>query len=192
MSNSYEVREVELLDDSLKKELSDFRRNNGDGSGVVRTDEEMRVRADKYCSGGDIKRWILVFDQGSLIGVTAVFGRTILVNGERVLMGGVGRVRVRKDSRKRGVATKMMSRAMEVLKELNYDVAFLCTNLDSFLADFYRKYGFVVLHKSYTYLGKSGKRYTDEDGMLAVVKSKEVFDKIIEGEDVLDIGVGNW
>jgi hypothetical protein len=42
------------------------------------------------------------------------------------------------------------------------------------------------------YVGKSGTRYTDLDGMIAPVGSKKLFEKIIAAATPFDIGVGNW
>ncbi len=56
----------------------------------------------------------------------------------------------------------------------------------------YGRVGFLPLGKPYTYLGKSGKRYTENDGMVAQVKSKDIFDFITKDEEPFDIGNGNW
>jgi hypothetical protein len=60
------------------------------------------------------------------------------------------------------------------------------------MLELYSQVGFIPLGKPYSYLGKSGKRYVEYDGMIAPVKSKNRFDLVMKSEEVLDIGVGNW
>ncbi len=57
---------------------------------------------------------------------------------------------------------------------------------------FYEKAGFVRLPRGHTYSGKSGKRYSENDGMIAPVSSIEKFQRIITSEKLFDIGRGNW
>ena len=52
--------------------------------------------------------------------------------------------------------------------------------------------GFRLLDKPHTYVGESGKRYTDIDGMIAPVCSQKLFQTIVESPLPVDIGVGNW
>jgi len=56
----------------------------------------------------------------------------------------------------------------------------------------YGKIGFVTLGKPYTYTGKSGKRYTENNGMIASVKSKAKFNLIRKSKKILDLGASNW
>jgi len=41
-------------------------------------------------------------------------------------------------------------------------------------------------------LGKSGKRYTEQDAMIAPVCSPEKFKAILSDSKPFDIGQGNW
>ncbi|OGK44626.1 hypothetical protein A2956_03875 [Candidatus Roizmanbacteria bacterium RIFCSPLOWO2_01_FULL_37_57] len=81
---------------------------------------------------------------------------------------------------------------MDQMKKLKCDIAFLDTNIDSFLGKFYKKYGFVPLNRPYTFLGKSRKRYSDTDGMIAQITSKALFTEILTDSKPFDIGFGNW
>jgi predicted acetyltransferase len=96
------------------------------------------------------------------------------------------------DYRNLGIASKMMKETMKQLCNVGASVALLCTNTNSFLVEFYRKYGFELLGRAYKFVGKSGKEYVDEEGMLAPINSEEIYTKIMKSKDILDIGVGNW
>ena len=69
----------------------------------------------------------------------------------------------------------------------------LCADAFSLKAlEFYEKFKFRRLLQTHTYLGKSGTRYTDTDGLLAPVCSRKVFNQIFLNSTPFDIGVGNW
>lgn len=174
------------------KKITEFRANSPDIEGKIRTLEEEKRHLEKYCSDDDIKAWIIVFEGEEIVGVTAIYGRKVQYAGKNVWLGGIGKVRVRKDMRKMGIANMMMDEAIKQLKQLNFDVAFLTTDLESFLRDYYERYGFVTLNKNYTFFGSSGKEYSDNNGMLAPISSKTIFQQIIASKEPFHIGKGNW
>lgn len=180
------------LTPGLDKKVKDFRASVPDIKGRIRTPEEEKRHFEKYCSDEDIKVWILVFEGEEIVGVTAVYGRQIQYENMDILLGGIGKVRVRADRRKRGIANLMMEEAMEQLKKLNFDVAFLSTDLDSFLRGYYEGYGFVPLNKNYTFFGNSGKEYSESNGMIAPISSKTIFQQVVDGKEPFHIGKGNW
>ena len=69
---------------------------------------------------------------------------------------------------------------MQQLRELEVAVAFLCTDLNSFLLPFYEKYGFQAMKKPYTFVSKSGRKYTESNGMLAPIVSQKHLIKLWE------------
>jgi ribosomal protein S18 acetylase RimI-like enzyme len=92
-----------------------------------------------------------------------------------------------------GVATALLKRAMEELNAQKCDVAYLCTDIHNpAMVKLYTGVGFVPLNKSYIYVGRSGKRYTETDGMIAPLQSNEKFDLILNGKEILDLDTGNW
>ena len=181
------------LDPLQEKQMESLDQNSSSLKQRTISPEEIVLHKDKYCSDGDIKSWVLAFQNNEMIGKIAIFSREITFKNQIIILGGIGKVKVRDDQRKKGIATKMMNAAMEELHKINCDVAFLCTDISNqFLVSFYNKFGFTLLNKNYTYLSKSGARYIEPDGMLAPVKSLELFGAILMDEDALDIGVGNW
>ncbi len=126
------------------------------------------------------------------MGQILLYQRQSKFAGELISIGGIGAVRVATDYRSQGIASQMMTVAMAELKQLNCDVAFLCTNIDSFLADFYKNYGFQIYPQTYFFQGRSGQFYQANNGMLAPVNSSQIFAKIIKSKKQLDFGVGIW
>jgi len=180
------------LDEEMERKIDSFRKKVSTISGRVRTAEEQILHHDKYCSIGDIKKWILILEEDEVIGITALFGRKIIFNNQEIYLGGIGKVRVREDRRKRGMASIMMDESMRQLKKIDADIAFLCTDVNSFLVKFYEKYGFVKMKQPYTFLSKSGNRFTEKEGMIVSINSKKIFDEIMRDKKPFDIGVGNW
>lgn len=185
MTNTQEIniKVFQTLDADLEKEIVIFRKNNLGMNGIKKTKAEIKVHRDKYWSGKDVVCWIIAFERKKVIGIAVIYKRKLNLNGKKILLGGIGRLRVAMNKRKQGVASKIMSTAMIQLSTFNCDVALLCTDTKSFLADWYKKYGFVLM---------SNKRYSDNRGMLAPIKSEEIFNQIQNSKEVLDIGEGNW
>lgn len=128
-----------------------------------------------------------------MTGVTGVLRREINYEGKQITLGGIGGLCTRFDRRQMGVATKLLFKAMEELKKAGCDMAYLCTSIEKpWMVKFYGKVGFILLGRPHTYLGKSGKRYTDHDAMIAPVNSKEIFKFVLLQQSNFDIEVGNW
>jgi len=153
--------------------------------------EEEAEHKNKYCSEKDIFGYLVAFEGDEMVGGSKLFKRKIKNVGKLLTLGGFGGLWTRKDKRRRGVATVILKEGMKVLKSKNCDIAYLCTDINK-LKDLYAKVGFVPLVKDYTFIGKSGKRYLEDDGMIAPVNSEKKFKQILEDKKPLDIGVGNW
>ena len=81
------------------------------------TDGQHADGVDRYSSQDDLIYYILAWDKDKLIGETRIFKRTILFNGQKILLGGIGSVATHADFRKQGIATKMVKKAMDLLKK---------------------------------------------------------------------------
>lgn len=157
------------------------------------TDSQHADGADRYCSQSDLIYYILAWEKDKLIGETRVFKRTILFNSQKVVLGGIGSVATHPDFRKQGIATKMVKKGMDLLKKEGCAVAYICADAHSLKAlEFYESFGFRRLLRNHIYLGKSGKRYIDTDGLLAPVTSRKLFNHILATTTPFDIGKGNW
>jgi len=153
--------------------------------------EKKAEHEDKYCSKKDIFSCLVAFEDGEIIGATKLVKRKLKNSDGLLTLGGFGGVWTRKDKRRKGIATAILKQGMKVLKSKGCDIAYLCTDVDN-LKDLYSKVGFVALGKNYTFVGKSGKRYFENDGMIAPVNSEKKFKQILKDKKPLDIGVGNW
>ncbi len=157
------------------------------------TPEERIVHKDKFCSGNDRIGYAIVQDKNDVIGAVTILRRTIVFDDVSMVLGGIGGLCTSKDKRQKGVGKLLLVKAMDELRRAGCDTAYLCTDVSKdWMVRFYEKAGFIRIQHGHTYTGKSGKRYTEFDGMVAPVCSTEKFQRIIMGEKALDIGRGNW
>lgn len=157
------------------------------------TPEEREIGRDKFCSRGDRIGYVIAEQNGEVVGAVELFVRPISIQGNSVVLGGIGGLCTRNDKRKRGVGTLLLNKAMEELQSTHADIAYLCTDMKrEWMAVFYEKAGFIRLAHGHTYTGKSGARYTEFDGMIAPVCSEELFQRMSMIKYSLDIGRGNW
>jgi len=186
------IKVYKILDSDLENEISLFRKNNAGMQGRKKTKAEIKVHRDKYWSGKDVAYWIIAFERKNIVGMAVIYKRKLNLNGKKILLGGIGRLRVAMNKRKQGIGNIIMNFAMMQLSKINCDVVLLCTDTQSFLVTWYEKFGFALMSKTITYLGESGKRYSDNRGMLAPIKSEEIFSQIQNNKEILNIGNGNW
>lgn len=157
------------------------------------TDSQRADGHDRFCSQDDLVYYLLATEKDVLIGETRIYKRTILLNGQKIVLGGIGSVAMHPDYRKQGLATKMVKKGMDLLRKEGCAVAYICADAHSLKAlEFYEQFGFRRLLQNHTYTGRSGKRYTDTDGMLAPIASKKLFKHIMATPTPFDIVQGNW
>lgn len=164
------------------------------------TPHETEARAatlrDIFCSEDDAVRRLLATRADEVVGYSTVYRREIAYpaapDGSLVL-GGIGDVCVVPEYRRQGIATRLTLAAMWALDEAGCDVAYLCTDIHlPHMVGLYGRAGFVVLGRPHTYLGASGRRYVDDDAMIAPVRSPALFQQILKDTEPFDIGRGNW
>ena len=153
-----------------------------------RTPKLLAEEEEKFYS--EPRAWILVFEKDQIIGTTALHQRKIQFNNQDIILGGIGRVCIRKDRRRQGVAALMLKDAVKTLKRWGCDVAYLCANTKESGA-LYERVGFVPLSKSYTYHGRSGKMYEECNGMISPLNSPGIFKEILASKQKLHLGPGN-
>jgi predicted N-acetyltransferase YhbS len=137
------------------------------------------------------KAYLLVFEQGEIIGTILLHRRRVKHKNQVMILGGLGRVCTRKDRRSQGIATMMLKEAVKILKTWKCDVAYLCANIEE-TGRLYARVGFVPLNKPYTYYGRSGWLYEGTSGMIAPINSSRIFKEIIGSKEKFHIGSGNW
>lgn len=135
---------------------------------------------------------VFAYIENELVAYAGIHQSKIEFEGEKIKLGGYG-IGVRKDMRKKGIATKMCQKAMEYLKNEDFDMAFLSIDLSKSWADkLHKKVGFVHLPRLFSWKNSLGKIKKSKGGMIAPLNSREKFDQIINGKDVLYVGEGYW
>ena len=172
----------------IQKELKQFELENFYRE-EERTPEYLAEEKDKYFSKP--KAWLLVFEEDQIVGSIKLHKRNVKFNNKDVTLGGLGGVCTRKDKRRLGIAAMMIEEGMKTLRKWGCDVAYLCANIEE-SGSLYPRASFIYMKKPYTYYGQSGKLYEETNGMVAPVKSLDLFKEILNSEQKLHLGKGNW
>jgi len=154
-----------------------------------RTPELLAEEEEKFYSKPEA--WLLVFEEGQIVGTAFLHKRKIEFNNQDMILGGIGRVCTRKDKRRQGIAAMMVKDAVKTLKKWGCDIAYLCANVKE-SGNLYPQADFVPLNKPYTYYGRSGKLYEGSNGMIAPLNSQSLFEEILDSKEKLHLGLGNW
>lgn len=130
-----------------------------------------------------------------LVGCVSVFRREVEYEGRRLVLGGFGGTCTRADLRKRGIGTRVCRAAAGLLREEGCDAAFLAAAPGT--EHFYGRFGYVPLGGPYTFVNAHGvikQPETWDDGMLAPVCSRALFETILRGRSPLHLGPekGYW
>lgn len=157
-----------------------------------RSPEKQAEHDDRFSGKKDIDKAIVAIENGQIIGCITTLKRTITFEGENIVLGGIGAVCTHPDKRRMGISSALLAASKVELQKAGADIAYLCTDVDEEGQWLYSKIGFVPLRRSHTYLGPSGQRYFDDDGMIAPINSPEVFKRVMASREPFDIGSGNW
>jgi predicted acetyltransferase len=177
----------------LVEQVDKLLEEDGSNNRIQNTQSLKEYSKERYCSEGDRFKYIIVLDQNKVIGIILVLKREINFKGQKILVGGISGVGTKEEYRGQGIATKMLSMVGDILKEAGCDMAFLNTDIDDpVLVKIYQRIGFVLLGRSHTYTGRSGKRYFDNDGMIAPINSQEKFEEVLKDSKPFDLGHGVW
>ena len=109
-----------------------------------------------------------------------------------VKLGGYG-ICTHPNFRRQGIATRVVNKAMQYLKQQQCDVAFLSVDPNNQAAvKLHQQHGFVMLSQNFTWTNSKGQLKQDTGGMLAPLVSQKLFDLIISGTEPLYVGHGYW
>lgn len=154
-----------------------------------RTPEHLAQEQEKFFSRP--KTWILVFEGDEIIGRILLHKRNITFDKKYIILGGIGGVCTRKDKRTQGIATMMLIQAAKILKKWDCDIAYLCTEIEK-TGSLYRRVGFFPLNKPYNFYGQSGRLHEQNNGMIAPLNSRKIFNEVLRSKQKLHLGPGNW
>ncbi len=172
--------------DKLLKEIDSNHRIKNDAS----LSEESK---EMYDSNKDAFKYILTLDKEKVVGLVILYKREIIFKDRKLILGGFGGVGTKSKYRGRGIANKMMEITRKLLQEESCDIAHIDVDMSNLsLLRLYGKIGFVPLGRQFTFIGRSGKRYYSNDGMLAPILSQKLFEEVMKDRHPFDIYGGNW
>lgn len=129
--------------------------------------------------------WRYLFAQinDTYVGRIVLDKRTIKLNDTEYEVVGINGLAVRKNYQRKGIGRQLMNDAIVLCKKEGIDAVFL--NAGEELHPYYKSFGFVM--RSYEFIGKSGKLYLKDDGMILALnedssrKNYSYKSKIIRG-----------
>ncbi len=196
----FDIKVFDLVPDYLIDQVDDLLEDNESNNRINDNRLLSNYSKERYSSKKDRIKYIVTLDKQSfpsdkqkVVGIVIVFKREIRFKDRLIQLGGIGGVGTKMEYRGKGIATNMLKVAKRLLEEVVCDVAYLDTDInDPVMLKLYGKIEFIILGRNHTYLGKSGKRYYENDGMIAPIKSQEIFSEIMDDNKPFNIGQGNW
>jgi len=135
---------------------------------------------------------VLAYIGKELVGWAGIHETEQEFERKKIKLGGYG-ICTHPNWQRKGVARKVSQAAMDFLKDKGCEVAFLSvepSNLASI--KLHQKNGFVMLPRDFSWTNSKGKVKQSDGGMIAPVNSKELFEHILNGKEVLYVGNGYW
>ncbi len=146
------------------------------------SDEEKKELTEKFKANP--WKYVHARIEGELLGRVLLDRRNISVNGEDLVVVGIGGLSVLENRQKQGIGKVLMEKAIEFCKKNGVDLIFL--NAEGDLSNYYKQFGFV--EKKYRFKGISGKEYVEDEGMALIIS--KTAQKVLTNSD-FDIGIGN-
>ncbi len=132
---------------------------------------------------------LLLKDGAAVVGFLDLHKSDGSYKGKPLSIGGLS-IGILLEYRGRHYGYDLISRAMENLREQNYDIGFLAAATGT--AGLYEKFGFKMLNTNYTWENVYGEIKTDNDGMVVPLRNLELFDEIQSNTAPIHIGKGYW
>ncbi|HSW48459.1 MAG TPA: GNAT family N-acetyltransferase [Candidatus Saccharimonadales bacterium] len=188
-----EIKILQTIPDSLVSQVDQLLKDNESNNRIQDETTLSGYSKERFDNKNDRWKYIVAINGEEVIGIIIIFKREIENNNKKISLGGLGGVGTKKEYRGMGIASGMLREASNILNKSGCDIAYLDTDInDLVLLKIYGKLGFVKLNKTHTYLGKSGKKYSANDGMIAPIGSKEVFDEILSDKNPFNLCGSNW
>lgn len=127
-----------------------------------------------------------------VVGQAELFKRNIEFDGKNFVVGGIGGVCVQESLRRRGIASKLIRRGLEILKDKKCDVACLNTDLSKTAYKLYEKMGFKLMKRKISFEDVHGKIRYDTGTMFIPIRSKKIFNYIMNSNATFHYGKGYW
>ena len=129
---------------------------------------------------------------GVIIGRLALFERKIEFDGTEIKLGGMGGVCVGEKARHKGIATVMLKKGLDILREHSCDLACLNVDLDKKVYGVYERVGFWMMDRDISFENVHGEKVTEPGTMFAPICSQEKYDLVMNSESTFHYGRGYW
>ena len=121
---------------------------------------------------------VLAYHQDSLIACAEVFKRAVEYDGQTITLGGFAPC-TREDWRGQGIGTRVCTAALDYLRHLECDMAFLSVDTERETHPLYERLGFRMLPKPFVYANIRGELKESDGGMIVPLCSPEVFEQVL-------------
>lgn len=136
---------------------------------------------------------IILKNDQKLISYLRVFIRPVIWKDTTILLGGIGSVVTDQEHRGKGIATRLLKKAMEILEKESVDFALLQTDISK--GDkLYGRVGFSPANKGYLFLDTNNEIHVAKakDVMVAPIKNSKLLEEVLNTQELLHIGKGDW
>lgn len=127
-----------------------------------------------------------------IAGTLELYKRNIRFAEKEIILGGMGGVCVTEGMRRKGIATKMLYKGLEVLKKEKCDIACLNVDLTKNTQKLYEKVGFTLMDRKISYENSRGEIKRENGTMFIPVCSKETCDYVMNSTETFHYGKGYW
>jgi len=136
---------------------------------------------------------IFLNDNGKLISYLRVFIRKVSWKNQEIALGGVGSVATDQKYRGKGIATQLLKKAMKLLKREHVDFAILQTYIPKG-EKLYGQVGFYPANKGYTFFDAEDqlRAIKAKNVMVAPIENKVILEEVLQNEELIHIGKGDW
>lgn len=135
---------------------------------------------------------ILAYKGTEIVGILSLFKRNVNFAGKSIVLGGIGGPCVTESMRRKGIATQMINKGLEILKEEKCDITCLNADLKKTVYKFYEKLGFALMKRKISFENIKGKIKYDKGTMFIPVCSKSIYDFVIKSKETFHYGKGYW
>lgn len=135
---------------------------------------------------------IFALSGGEIVGILSLFKRNIIFSGKKIILGGLGGACVTEKFRRKGVATKMLKKGLETLRQEKRDIACLNVDLEKRAYKLYEKVGFKLMKRKISFENSKGKIKFDTETMFIPVCSNEIYDYVMKSKITFHYGRGYW
>lgn len=138
-------------------------------------------------------KFIFAYDENSNpVGRVALYKRKVPFEDIIIKLGGIGGVCVSEKNRRMGIATQLVKKGLEILKEEGCDIACLTVDLEKKIYSLYEKLGFVMMEREISFENVHGEIVREPGTMFAPVCSQEIYEQVMNSTTTFHYGRGYW